>query len=117
MATVGDPQRNVSGTAAARTPAVERVDEPLTLPLDALLPDANGEILIVNDAGLSGLTLVTGAVVVESGTAADHMTAHGEDVTGFRFLRFAGGPTLYYPADLDLRIVAPMAAPRKIAGA
>ena len=95
----------------------EDVEEPLALPLDALIPDANGEILVVDEAGLASLTVVTADAVLESGTADRNITADGEDVTGFSFLRFAGGPTLYYQADLDLRVMAPAGVPRKLAGA
>ena len=43
--------------------------------------------------------------VVEEGEAGRHMTAAGEDVSGFRYVAFANGLRLYYQLGLDLIVV------------
>ena len=40
--------------------------------------------------------------MVEEGEAGRHVTAAGEDVSGFRFIAFANGLRLYYQPGLDL---------------
>jgi hypothetical protein len=72
------------------------------LALGELIGDANGEVVVFNDSNLRSLTLRTDAAVVAEGRAAPHVTAAGADVTGCRFVTFAGGLTLYVPAGLEL---------------
>ena len=71
------------------------------LKLEDLLPDPGGEI-VVRSTGLEAIGVVTNLPVTETGTAAAHVTAAGEDVAGFRFYRLDGGPTLYCAADTSL---------------
>jgi hypothetical protein len=89
----GEPA--LDGAAAAMTAEVELV-------LSELLGDANGEIVLFNDSGLRRLALATDAVVVADGRAGPHRTATGQDVSGFRFLTFDNGLTVYYQPGLDL---------------
>ena len=76
-------------------PAVE-------LALSDLVQDAGGEVVLYNDSGLRTLGLVAEASVVGEGEATPHVTASGDDVTGFRYVSFANGLTLYYQEGLDL---------------
>jgi hypothetical protein len=55
-----------------------------------------------NDSDLRRLAVTTEAAVVADGRASSHRTAAGEDVSGFRFLTFDNGLTLYFRPDLDV---------------
>ena len=73
------------------------------LTLSDLVADANGEIVIFNDSGFRTVAIrTTGAAVVAEGEAAKHVTASGEDVSGFKYVTFDNGVTLYFPEGLDL---------------
>jgi hypothetical protein len=77
-------------------------EPPLMLELDDLVQDENGEVVLFNDSGLRALAVRTATLVVEEGEAGRHVTAAGEDVSGFRFVTFASGLRLYYQPGLDL---------------
>ena len=77
-------------------------DMVLELSLADLVQDAGGEVVLYNDSGLRALGLVSDALVVREGEASAHVTASGDDVTGFRYVSFANGLTLYYQDGLDL---------------
>lgn len=74
----------------------------ITLSLADLLPDANGEIVVVGD-GMQ-LSLVTDEQVCGSGIAEHHLTATGMDVVGLNYFAFADGTRLYVSPDVDLTI-------------
>jgi hypothetical protein len=76
------------------------------LTLAELVADANGEIVFCNDSGFRRLALTADAAVVADGQAGTHRTAGGDDVSGFSFVRFDNGLTLYYQEGLDLVIRA-----------
>jgi hypothetical protein len=40
--------------------------------------------------------------MLAEGVAANHVTAGGEDVSGFKYVTFDNGVTLYFPDGLDL---------------
>jgi hypothetical protein len=69
-----------------------------------LVTDANGEVVIFNDSGFRTLALYADSGVVESGRVATHVTAGGEDVSGFNYLTFESGMTVYYPEGLDVSV-------------
>ena len=79
---------------------------PITLAFDDLLPDANGEIVIVSHGDSPQLSIVTDRPVCDSGVADSHVTAEGIDVAGWAYYTFEGGTRLYYSPDIDL-IIAP----------
>ncbi len=76
------------------------------LALADLMGDANGEIVFFNDSGLRRLAITTEARVVADGRASRHRTAAGEDVSGFDFMSFDNGVTLYYQPGLDVVVRA-----------
>ena len=80
-------------------------EPPLMLALDDLVRDQAGEVVLFNDSGLRALALSTTILVVEEGLAGRHVTAAGEDVSGFRYVAFANGLRLYYQQGLDLIIL------------
>jgi hypothetical protein len=86
-----------SGDNASDTAAVE-----VELTLAELVSDANGEVVIFNDSGFRTLLVRTEAAVVAEGEAAKHVTAGGADVSGFKYVTFDNGVTLYFPDGLDL---------------
>ena len=56
--------------------------------------------------GQAALTLVGAEPVTGRGRAAPHLTATGEDVSGFSYVSFASGLTLYHPAELDVSLAS-----------
>jgi hypothetical protein len=80
-------------------------DPPLILSLADLVRDAAGEVVLFNDSGLRALALSTSTIAVEDGVAGRHVTAAGEDVSGFRFIAFADGLRLYYQHGLEVIIL------------
>jgi hypothetical protein len=74
------------------------------LALADLVTDADGEVVIFNDSGFRTLALHTDSGVVESGRVATHVTAGGEDVSGFSYVTFENGMTVYYPEGLDVSV-------------
>jgi hypothetical protein len=85
------------GDGASDTDAAEA-----ELTLSDLVGDANGEVVIFNDSGFRTVAIRTNAAVVAEGEAAKHVTASGEDVSGFKYVTFDNGVTLYFPEGLDL---------------
>jgi hypothetical protein len=98
---VGDPEPLASSSLAAE----------IELSLSDLISDERGEVVLFNDSEFRTLALRAGVRVVAKGLAARHVTASGEDVTGFQFVTFENGVTLYYQRGLDL-VVQPRGVPR-----
>ena len=74
----------------------------IELTLSDLLSDDNGEVVFFNDSGVRTLGITTTAKVVADGRAAGHVTAGGEDVTGYKFVTFDNGLTLYFQPEVDV---------------
>jgi hypothetical protein len=72
------------------------------LALADLVGDANGEVVIFNDSGFRTLALRSDAAVVADGRVETHRTASGEDVSGFKYVTFGNGVTVYFQEGLDL---------------
>ena len=112
------PERERKLAEIARQPNGEPLTDPvaepaeLELALADLISDDNGEIVFFNDSGFHSLSLRTDAAVVASGRAQAHLTAAGDDVSGFKFVRFDNGLTLYFEEGLHLVLVSgPALAP------
>lgn len=78
----------------------------IVLSMQDLLPDANGEIVVLSQQGHLHLSLMTDQRIAESGVAASHVTADGIDVDGLSFYAFEGGVKLYYSSDVEITIAA-----------
>jgi hypothetical protein len=72
------------------------------LALADLVSDANGEVVVFNDSGFRTMAIRTEAAVTADGRVQRHTTASGENVSGFNYVTFDNGVTLYYPDGLDL---------------
>ncbi len=81
-----------------------------TLELTDLLQDANGEVVLFNDSHLPSLAVRAESQPVDRGAVGQHVTAAGDDVTGFRFVAFDDGTRLYYQDSLHLVILDQAAA-------
>lgn len=77
----------------------------LVLRLGDLIEDDNGEVVLFNDSHVASLALETDARMVARGESQGHKTAGGEDVSGFHFMSFDNGLTLYFRESLDLVLV------------
>lgn len=82
---------------------------PITLSFEDLLPDSNGEIVIVSRGDSPQLSILTERRVCESGIADRHVTADGVDVAGWAYYTFEGGTKVYFSPDIDLTIAQPSA--------
>jgi len=76
---------------------------PPTLRLEDLLANDHGEV-ILDAAG--PVAIQSDGHVVDAGHRPDHVTAEGEDVSGYAYLTFDTGLTIYYPGDADVIITA-----------
>lgn len=72
------------------------------LALSDLISDDNGEIVFFNDSGFRTLAIETESTIVADGQADAHVTAGGEDVSGFNYVTFDNGITLYFEEGMDL---------------
>lgn len=89
------------GAAGPETAPVAGVAE-VELALADLVSDANGEVVIFNDSGFRTLALHTESAVVADGRVGAHVTASGEDVSGFNYVAFENGVKVYFQEGLDL---------------
>jgi len=78
---------------------------PVTLELAELVEDVNGEIVLFNDSHLPALAIHAARPPVAQGEVDHHVTASGDDVSGFHYIAFADGPTLFYQHGLDLVVL------------
>ena len=103
---LADLVRDLTGVGATEPrdspPPVRMAPSEAALVLDDLISDDNGEIVFFNDSKFRTLAIETKSEVVSSGQAAAHRTATGEDVSGFNYVTFEDGTTLYFEAGLDL---------------
>lgn len=79
--------------------------EDIVLDLADLVRDENGEVVLFNDSGLRSLSVSTAARLADEGVAGNHVTAAGDDVSGFRYFLFDDGLRLYFAPDLELILV------------
>lgn len=80
------------------------LDQMVTLSLGELLPDSNGEIVIVNGGDDPQLQIVTELKLLESGIAHDHLTESGLQVEGFNYWVFEDGTKLFYSPGLAIEL-------------
>ena len=80
-------------------------DDAVVLTLNDLLPDPQGDIVLLNQAGSVEMAVLTDKRVVDTGVADHHTTADGTDVVGMTYYSFESGPTLYVPADMNLSVI------------
>ena len=80
------------------------LDQTVTLTLGELLPDSNGEIVIVNAGDDPQLQIVTELKLLEYGVAHDHMTESGLQVAGFNYWVFEDGTKLFYSPGLAIEL-------------
>lgn len=81
--------------------APRMVEDTVVLSLQDLLPDAGGEV-VIHGVGVGAVGVATDQTVTATGTADAHVTAAGEDVSGFRYYQLDSGITLYCSADTSL---------------
>ncbi len=90
--------------ARSEPPVAEGTENFLVLRMDELLPDAGGEVVLLDDAG-EGFAIVTHNQISGQGVAEPHVTASGLDVNGFSFTAFDSGITVFYPSESKLLVL------------
>jgi hypothetical protein len=81
-------------------------DDALALSVEDLLPDANGNVVLFNDAGVTEMSIVSERPVIDSGIVAEETAALYGDVEGMAYYHFDSGPTLYCPLDIHVSIIS-----------
>jgi len=78
-------------------------EQDLALAVSDLIQDSNGEVVFLNEGGsIRSLALDSDAAVVDQGLTDEHVTAGGDDVSGFKYIEFANGLTLFFDPSLDV---------------
>ena len=80
------------------------LDLTVRLALSDLLPDANGEIVVMNEGDDPQVNIETDLKVLDSGVSPAHTTAGGIDVGGMEFWVFEDGTRLYYSPGLSISV-------------
>ncbi|MET1025914.1 MAG: hypothetical protein ABWY00_02005 [Dongiaceae bacterium] len=93
------PVKMMPGTAASSLD-----DLSVTLQLSDMLPDANGEIVILGDGADSPLNIVTDLRLLETGIAVSHMTEAGVQVEGLTYWVFEDGTKVYHSHDVTIHL-------------
>ncbi len=102
---LADLVRDLTGvgtTEPQALPTAPAAPSGAALKLADLISDPNGEIVFFNDSGFRTLEIETDLAVRARGQAERHVTASGDDVTGFNYVTFDNGMTLYFEETLDL---------------
>ena len=81
------------------------VPDQLALSLEDLLPDANGNVVLFNDAGVTEMSIISEKPVVNSGIVGEQAAVEVGDVAGMVYYSFDSGPTLYCPLDVHVSII------------
>jgi hypothetical protein len=89
--------------AARAAPALPALHAAPALEIGDLLADGNNEVVLFDDGGVRELTL-TGGDVVARGIVDSHVTEIGADVSGYHYVTFAGGLTLFYQDGFRLHL-------------
>jgi hypothetical protein len=92
-------------------PAVEPTAEPtdvddsrFRLAVDDLIAGSADEVVLFNDSAVREVVLESAEPPVDKGDVDTHVTADGVDVSGFTFLRFSDGLTLFHDPDTRVRV-------------
>jgi hypothetical protein len=86
----------------------QAASDQFSLNLTDLLPDANGEIVILNEGDDPCLNIVTDLRLLESGIADAHVTDGGIEVKGLQYWVFEDGTKLYYSPGLSISVDHPI---------
>lgn len=70
--------------------------------LTDLIGDENGETVLYNDSDARIFRIVADGGVLAEGRTERHVTAGGADVSGFRYLRFSNGLTIFFAEGLSV---------------
>jgi hypothetical protein len=81
----------------------------ISLELGDLLPDSAGNIVIEYEGGNLAVQLMTDQAVVEHGVAVEAVDANGGNLSGLAYFAFGDGITVYFPTDISVHIVPPVA--------
>ncbi len=80
------------------------LDLTIRLSLSDLLPDANGEIVVLNEGDDPQVAIATDLRVMDTGVSPAHTTAGGIEVGGMQFWVFEDGTRLYYAPGLAISV-------------
>lgn len=72
----------------------------ITLRVIELCPDENSEVVVESTSGVGELVIKSPFEVAERGVLGRHVTAQGDDVSGFGYVRFKDGVRIIFPMAL-----------------
>ena len=96
------PNRAPAGSGGQSEPSLS--DPEVILALADLIQDRNGEVVLFNDSQFNSLELSTDSALVDQGFVEHHVTAAGDDVSGFRFVSFDNGLKLFFDPNLRVTV-------------
>ena len=79
-------------------------DAEVILSLSDLIQDSNGEVVLFNDSQFDSVELSSDTALIGQGVVDRHVTAAGDDVSGFRFVAFANGLKLFFAPNLRVTV-------------
>ena len=82
----------------------QALDLTVKLALADLLPDANGEIVVMTESDNPEVSIETDLKVMDAGVSPAHVTAGGIEVGGMQFWVFEDGTRLYYSPGLSISV-------------
>lgn len=100
----GEDFAQASSSSAMDAGGPSAGDVPITLAFDDLLPDANGEIVVMGADLGTQLSIMTDQRICAEGVADSHLTVDGLDVAGLAYFAFEGGMRLYYSPEIEVTI-------------
>lgn len=96
-----------SNEPPAAEPATESTDVDdgrFRLAVADLIAGSAGEVVLFNDSAIREVVLESADAPLDRGAVESHVTADGVDVSGFCYLRFPQGLTLYHDPDTRVRV-------------
>lgn len=72
-----------------------------------LIAGEAGEVVLFNDSAVREVVLESAEAPIDSGGVDTYVTSDGIDVSGFRYLRFSQGLTLFHNPDTRVRVETP----------
>jgi hypothetical protein len=100
---------DVRSDERASDPATDVQDGRFRLSVDELIPGRANEVVLFNDSAMREIVLESSRRPSDHGIVDAHVTADGVDVSGFRYVRFADGLTIFHDPDTRIRLDAPAA--------
>jgi len=95
---------NEPPAAETVTESTDLDDGRFRLAVADLIAGSADEVVLFNDSAIREVVLESAEAALDRGSVDSHVTADGVDVSGFRYLSFPHGLTLYHDPDTRVRV-------------